>query len=213
MVRMIDEQLGRVLLVVALLAVVVAAGLNPRQERPKVSEDRRPVQVPLDKASLTANSSEVFYIADNGNQFTAGVCIFVKPAKVIVYEPVPLSLPSGSVMRPPQILPDPGPALEGTIKLPRYGDEFPPVAPPVAPDKAAANPAAPGPAQPTTLKPGPAGPAPDTKVPLKPGPGVPAPDAKVPPKTAPGGAPDIKTPPKADLPGRGGAPAAEAKAR
>ena len=46
------------------------------------------------------------------------------------FEPIDLDVPPAGLLRPPQILPNPGPALEGTHELPRWGDELPPLAVP-----------------------------------------------------------------------------------
>lgn len=191
MLRLIDEQLGRILLGLAVLVAVGAACLNPRKELPKVSEDshRRAVQVPLDRNTLTAGSKEVFFLPDDGKGW-AGTerPSFVQPIKVKEFTPVDLPLPPSAVMRPPQILPEPGPALEGTQKLPRYGEEFPPIGAPNAENKTGQNPPAVA-VDPKAPKAGnpqvvPPGPAPDPKVPPKAGP-PPPPEPGPPPKTPP----------------------------
>jgi len=181
MLRLIDEQLGRILLGLAVLVAVGAACLNPRQELPKVSEElhRRSVLVPLDNKSLTANSKEVFFMPDDGAQYAGpDRYILVKKIEVKQFSAVDLPLPPAAVMRSPQLLPEPGPALEGTQKLPRFGDEFPPVG--------VANAA---PNQPVGL-------VPDPKTPPKPGPLAPVPDQKAPPRTGPAAPLDPRAPPK-----------------
>jgi hypothetical protein len=127
MLRLIDEQLGRILLVIAVLGAVVAAWTNQARRFEEIPKNTRSVQVELDKSALTATANEVFFLADDGTQYSAGKPIFQYPKLVKAYQPVELGLPPADVMRPPQILPEPGPALEGTAKLPRFGDEFPPV--------------------------------------------------------------------------------------
>jgi len=172
MLRLIDEQLGRVLLVLAVLVACAAAGMNQYRKLEYVPKNTRSVQVELDRGALTANANEVFFLADDGNQYTAGKRIFLPEKKVTIDRAVDLGLPPAGVMRPPQLLPEPGPALEGTAKLSRYGDEFPAV--------------------PNGDKPPGGQPDPPKGLPKAPGAGGAAPA----PAKAPGAAADTKTPTK-----------------
>jgi hypothetical protein len=54
-------------------------------------------------------------------------CVFEPEKQVTVFQPIELDIPTPGVKRPAQLLPEPGPSLEGTEKLPRWGDEFPKV--------------------------------------------------------------------------------------
>ncbi|MCY3020608.1 MAG: hypothetical protein NTW87_16440 [Planctomycetota bacterium] len=153
MMRLINEQLGRLLLVVAACAAVAVTWSNRPQPLPEVEPTllHRQVRVELDKNALAAASTEVFYAPDDGMQWAGpDRYVFTKPKVVREYQAVELSLPSAGVKRPPQLLPEPGPSLEGTDKLPRFGDEFPPIIPPadVRPPPRATVPGAADPRQP-----------------------------------------------------------------
>ena len=53
--------------------------------------------------------------------------MIVPPKLLKEFIPVDLEIPPAGILRPAQLLPDPGPSLEGTDRLPRFGDEMPPV--------------------------------------------------------------------------------------
>ena len=204
MLRFLDEQLGRILLGVAVICAGAAVCLSPARKFPEVPPERgkRPVQVKLDKSKLTANNREVFFVTEYAPPWRLDKEpeSFTARPKVKDYVPVDLALPPAGVMRPPQVLPEPGPALEGTHNLPRYGDEFPPIGAADAPPGGAPV-AAPGVAKPPGV---PTAPVLDpTKPPPKPGPPGPA-EPKTPgkPPTTPGTPParDVRAPPKDSAP-------------
>lgn len=61
--------------------------------------------------------------------------VFVKElVKEKEYQPVELAIPTPVVPRSPRMLPLPGPSLQGSDKLPRWGDEWPPVKAPSPPE-------------------------------------------------------------------------------
>lgn len=172
MLRLIDEQLGRILLAIAVFGAGAAAWTNQPRRFEEIPKNKRSVQVELDKSALTATANEVFFLADDGTQYSAGKRVFLQAKVVKPYEPVELGLPPAGVMRPPQVLPEPGPALEGTAKLPRFGDEFSPVGagdkPPAdKPDPAKGPPKVPGAGGAVPPPARPPGPAADTKTSTK----------------------------------------------
>jgi hypothetical protein len=126
----INQQLGKIMLALAVVATIVSTSMNAPRELPAVDQQAlsRPVQVGLDKNALIVASSETYYAAGPGAQYMGPErCLFVQEKKVKEFQPVLLELPPASIMRGPPALPEPGPSLEGSHKLPRYGDEFPPV--------------------------------------------------------------------------------------
>jgi len=131
--RIIDQQLGRILLVVAIaIAIAVNVSNPPLTVEPEPSDRlSRPVQVKLLKSELATASAEVFFLKEVPPQ-PLDRFVFAEPKTAFVFQPVDLDIPPASIGRAPQILPDPGPTLEGAAGLPRFGDEFTPVTP-VAP--------------------------------------------------------------------------------
>lgn len=135
MVELIEQQLGRILLGVAVVWTVTAAWINnvPQVEFPeeKKVKDEKAVQVELDETTLKTANPEIFF-PDRGAEDYRGRAWFpfVPPVKTFIFEPVELKVPTTDLMRPPQLLPSPGPSLEGTHGLPRWGEEFPALKPP-----------------------------------------------------------------------------------
>jgi len=127
----INAQLGRILLVLAVLITLVSAGMNAPQVLPEVDATslERPVLVALDKSTLGVASSEEYFAKGPGSAYEGNREVFVRPKVVKEFQPVLLELPPAGIERAPQVLPEPGPSLEGAAKLPRYGEEFPPIAP------------------------------------------------------------------------------------
>jgi len=128
--QLLDEQFGRILLAVALVWAVLATTQNgPLTLEPISQKDlTREVQVSLNAAKLPAAIKEQYFMLPNGAY--AGPIdhfIFVPEKKLVEFKSVSLDVPTSNVMPPPQLLPEPGPMLESTVKLPRYGDEFPPL--------------------------------------------------------------------------------------
>ena len=184
-VAFLDAQLGRMLLVLAVAWTVAAIYLNGAQPVPdtltKVPND--PVKVLLDTEQLAALGAEQCFAMGPGEKYSESTRYVFVPEKVeVVFHPVDLDVPPIGILRPPQILPEPGPSLEGADKLPRFGDEFPPLTLTVVPPPAAAI-AAPAPAAgavaPVAGKPG-ALPAttPSAATPAGKTPAVPAPAAQ-----------------------------------
>jgi hypothetical protein len=130
--RFVDQQLGRILLAVA---VVVAVAVNVLNQAPVVEPESdarlgRPVQVKLIESELATASNEIYYAPDSP-VWTAPLdtFVFIPPKTAFVFQPVDLDVPPASIGRAAQILPEPGPSLEGAAKLPRFGDEFPAMMP------------------------------------------------------------------------------------
>ncbi|HEY3321144.1 MAG TPA: hypothetical protein VGP72_11810 [Planctomycetota bacterium] len=119
--NLINEQLGRILLGLAVVAAVFLVTSNPAAKTYSVGGTERPVQVKLDQAALTALSTESYFAEA---PVISKRTIIEKDPEVRKFEPVDLDLPPANVRRPAQLLPEPGPSLEGSDKLPRFGDEF-----------------------------------------------------------------------------------------
>lgn len=125
-----DAQLGRVLLVIALLLGGWAWYANRYEPLPKELTEAPPraVYVELEPKAMSLASTETYYVAANPELYNkGGRFVFVPEVTVTQFVPVELDIPPISIKRPPQILPDPGPSLEGAHGLPRFGDEFAPV--------------------------------------------------------------------------------------
>lgn len=126
----VNEQFGRILLGLSVLATIILWSQNGSLNLPQItdSDKQRQVMVELDKAGLPTASPEKFFVSGNGASFAGGErFIFVAEKKIIPFQPVELDVPPATVGAPAQLLPDPGPTLEGTAKLPRFGEELPPV--------------------------------------------------------------------------------------
>lgn len=122
----INEQLGRILLVVAIVVTIVTIGMNPSPSVEAMPDVKREVVVELNRAALAALSKETYFVPES--TLTASTrCVFEPEKQVVVFQPIELDIPTPGVKRPAQLLPEPGPSLEGTEKLPRWGDEFPKV--------------------------------------------------------------------------------------
>lgn len=133
-IEFLDAQVGRVLLAVALLWTGWSLASNWNRPLPKELTDakRQPVYVKLDTSAKLQDDKEEYYVSGGTDPYTvAGLFVFVSEKVLVQFRPVELGIPPVSVKRPPQLLPDPGPSLEGAEKLPRFGDEF---APPSAAD-------------------------------------------------------------------------------
>lgn len=135
---LLEEHLGRILLALALTWTVAAAILGQRPpfdfsgEREITDPEKVQVKLTLEKSA----AAESYFPGRSSAEYREPArSVFVPEKKVIEYRPVELTIPPASVTRPPQLLPSPGPALDGTHSLPRWGDEFPPLVPPPPPDK------------------------------------------------------------------------------
>ncbi len=127
--ELIDAELGKVLLVIALLWAGWTVYANWYQPLPEnlVKVETRPVYVEMDPKAKSQDLSEVYYVAgESAPYIVPGIFVFVPEVITKQFSPVELDIPQLTVKRPPQLLPEPGPSLEGADKLPRFGDEFPP---------------------------------------------------------------------------------------
>ncbi|MEI6231580.1 MAG: hypothetical protein WCT04_00905 [Planctomycetota bacterium] len=136
-IEFLDAQLGRVLLVVALAWTGWSVYANWYAPVPKelTEAKAKPVYVEVDTNAKLQDDKEVYFASGGIDPYIVpGLFVFV-PEKVLKqFTPVDLDIPPVSVKRPPQILPEPGPSLEGADKLPKFGDEFtPPSAADLAP--------------------------------------------------------------------------------
>jgi hypothetical protein len=135
-VKFLKEQMGRILLAVAVAGTAASIAMNRWDEPAEVSQQElnRPVLVEYKKDASLKLMAEVFFFADPGKEnqsfWNDELAWFEHEKTIRPFDGVELELPPASVMRAPQALPEPGPALEGTHKLPRYGDELPPLAVP-----------------------------------------------------------------------------------
>jgi hypothetical protein len=128
---MISQQLGRVLLIASVAVTAASTGYNTYLGLDPVPEAdlQRAVQVELDTSTLAVSAAEIYFAAGPATAYLGEEekYLFVLPKKVRVFVPVELEIPPAGVMRSAQVLPDPGPSLDGSLKLPRYGEEFPPI--------------------------------------------------------------------------------------
>jgi len=133
MLDLIDEQLGRLLLVAAISCAAAMAVLGgstdavfPDEQNVK---DPAALQVELTAGQL-APVETYFPDKEVAHYQGSNRFVFVQPKITKQYEAVDLEVPPAQVMRAPGVLPSPGPALEGTVGLPRWGEELPPAQPP-----------------------------------------------------------------------------------
>lgn len=124
-----DERIGQVLLGLALVWGGLCLYANRYEPLPAQITDvpKLDVYVDLEQKALSKASAETYFVSGPADNYVAGGrFVFVPETIVKQFVPVELDTPPLSVKRPPQLLPDPGPSLEGADKLPRFGDEFPP---------------------------------------------------------------------------------------
>ncbi len=129
---LIDKQLGRILLGIAIVWSIVIASMNMSEEVTFPGEIQKSaakdIQVELDVTTLATASPEQYFPTQDPKELRgSGKFPFVPPVKVFEFTPVSLSVPLTGLEPPPQVLPSPGPALEGTAGLPRWGEEFKPL--------------------------------------------------------------------------------------
>jgi hypothetical protein len=145
--RYLSEQLGRILLGVAILWALAGMVLN-RSIPPGIRDDpvqdyKRRVQVDFRPEELAPH--EDLFISQPAETYrgTAREAFgpIARREKPKAYEG--LQLPDVThvpVAAPPMLLPAPGPSLQGADKLPRWGEELPPVYIPPPPEpKSTAN--------------------------------------------------------------------------
>jgi len=137
--------LGKVFLLLALAWTGWTLWSNWYKPLPKelVEAEHRDVYVERDSKAISQASTENYYLGDMA-PFAAATHVIIPEKFVKQFVPVELDIPPVTVKRPPQLLPEPGPSLEGAEKLPRFGDEFAPPAPndnaPATPPKNTATP-------------------------------------------------------------------------
>ena len=128
MKHFLDENLGRILFVLAILWSLTAALLNRDTGWTFTGEDRsldrERIQVKLELEKIAA-AEGYFPAHDAAHYLGAKRFVFVPEKKEFKFKAVDLDIPPPLVMRPPMVLPDPGPALEGTHDLPRWGEGLP----------------------------------------------------------------------------------------
>jgi hypothetical protein len=154
----LSTQLGKILLALAVVWCVVAAVLNPQDPGSSPGEDSvasswAAARVKLKVREPDPNTSnEAFFIALSNLEGPERRIFPTEVAKVEQYNPVELDVPDATVAKAPMLVPAPGPNLPGAGKLPRWGEEMPPIPAPPAPAKgnnaANANPGNPGPVKP-----------------------------------------------------------------
>ena len=126
----INAQFAKILLGVAVVITIVSSSYHTPQPLEPIEERllKRDVMVTLDRNALAVASAETYFAPGEGEQYALPqVAVFVRPKVVKEFQPVLLELPPATIMRPPQILPEGGPSLEGSHTLPRWGEEFGPV--------------------------------------------------------------------------------------
>lgn len=145
--RYVSEQLGRILLGVAILWALAGIALNrsiaPGIQDQVVQDYQRRVQVDFKPEELAPH--EDLFISQPAEAYrgTAHEAFgpIARREKPKAFEG--LQLPEVTrvpVALPPMLLPVPGPSLQGAEKLPRWGEELPPVYIPPPPEpKATAN--------------------------------------------------------------------------
>jgi len=106
MMRLINAQLGKILLGIAVVFAIVTISSNadPKIEGVPESKTKRPVMVELDKSALAALSSETFFSTETPVANTR--CVFEPEKTVVVFQPVDLDIPPAGIKRSPQLLPE-----------------------------------------------------------------------------------------------------------
>jgi len=134
MSRMLTTHLGKILLGVALVWSITAAIISPLKTMELTgaapAKDKEPdVYVSFDPKVLTSAKVENYFPnkpVDPGTDRE----VWIRVKKVEPYKEIELAIPPANIARPPQLLPAPGPSLEGAHTLPRWGDELPALAAP-----------------------------------------------------------------------------------
>ncbi|MBI3828550.1 MAG: hypothetical protein HY291_03485 [Planctomycetes bacterium] len=126
---LIEEQLGRILLVAAIAfsaaMAVLGGSTEAKFETEETVKDAGAVQVQLTAEQLLP--VEVYYPDKDANAYMGSTrYVWIPPKVVKQYEAVDLEVPPAAVMPAPGVLPNPGPSLEGTVGLPRWGEELAP---------------------------------------------------------------------------------------
>ena len=164
--ELLSQYLGKILLGLAVVWAIVAAVLNAPQGPVAIEDEGKAsnwgiTQVKLKVKEPDANvPAEAFFVTLSDLVGPDRKIFPTRIEKIKQYETVELEIPDATVARAPMVLPSPGPSLPGASKLPRWGDEMPPIPAPPKPKKGdggGANPAAPAPA--------PAAPASDIRIP------------------------------------------------
>jgi hypothetical protein len=137
----LSNQLGKVMLALAVVWCIGAAVMNAPQQPPGVGEeskasDWKATQVKLKIQEVDPSAqTESFFIALSDLPGPERKIFPTEVAKVEAYNPVELEVPDATVARSPMLVPAPGPNLPGAGKLPRWGEELPPIPAPPPPAK------------------------------------------------------------------------------
>jgi hypothetical protein len=148
MARILNEQAGKLLLALALVWLCVSPVLFPTrsislEKEDEVKDYARKVQVAFNPQALAPR--EAVYPDRNEYRGTAGLVWSAPEQKITPFTGLELPpVTRASVMPPPQLLPVPGPSLQGADKFPRWGQELPPITPPTPDGKKIGGPAAGG---------------------------------------------------------------------
>ena len=136
--EMLSKWLGKLLFAIAVVWAVTAAIMN----RPVPVEYENvdaldtlgnKTLVKLRVAQVESGAPEAFFVTLAGDLEGSDRKIFpTRGERIAEYSPVQLAIPDATVQRGPMVLPSPGPSLPGSGKLPRWGEEMPPL--PAPPD-------------------------------------------------------------------------------
>ena len=137
--ELLSNWLGKILFAIALVWAIAAAVMNrpvpveyEHVEALKTIQSNTQVKLkvtPPDASGMV----EAFFVTLAGDPEGPEHKVFPTVVeKIAEYESVSLEIPDASIMRGPMVMPSPGPALPGSAKLPRWGEEMPPL--PAPPD-------------------------------------------------------------------------------
>ena len=132
MMDLLDKQLGRIFFGIAVFLTAAMVSMNLggaiQFEGDAKKRSTKSIQVVLKTSDQATDTPEVFFPEQDPKSFRgSGRFPFIPPVKTFEFKPVDLAVPTTGLVAPPQVLPSPGPSLEGTASLPRWGKEFPPL--------------------------------------------------------------------------------------
>ena|SRR6185295_16356813 len=127
---LLDEHLGKAFLALAVLWTGWMVYSDRYQPLPEslTNIPTRPVYVELDSKAKSPATKEEYYLT-SAVPYKKATFVVMQKVNIKQFSPVELDIPPITVKRPPQLVPDGGPSLEGAEKLPRFGEELPPPAP------------------------------------------------------------------------------------
>jgi hypothetical protein len=124
MQELINQQIGRIMLIAAIALTVTACCLQAPTAAVATEDSMGPLQVKLDLKDLHKTSTEKYFPGGVGRDYMGGErFVFVPEKKIRAYERVDLELPLAGIMAAPTLLAEPGPTLQGSHELPRM-DKF-----------------------------------------------------------------------------------------